>query len=83
MAENIILLFALSTLTLAGLTSQQYSGVTSSCSGLQSKHEFGNFSVGQRFATGKLYKVHPHADKQNYFVLRSRVCFMISYCGVP
>ena len=42
-------------LILAGLTSPlQYSAVTPSCQGLQSKHEFSNFSVGRRYASGNL-----------------------------
>ena len=53
MAENVVLMFHFFTLILAGLTSPlQHPAVTPSCQGLQSKHEFSNFSVGQRYASG-------------------------------
>jgi hypothetical protein len=53
MAENVVLMCNFLALILAGLTSTlQYSAVTPSCQGLQSKQEFSNFSVGQRYASG-------------------------------
>lgn len=59
MAENIILVIAFFTLTLAGLTSPRglhyNTGTTPSCYGLKSKHEFSNFSVGQIIPSGKFH----------------------------
>ncbi len=73
MAENIILLFAFVALILAGFTSPlQYTAVTPSCQGLQSKHEFSNFSVGQRFSSGMCAELH----EQNNSVLTLRYYYV-------